>query len=78
MVVGDFNFCYHESNSTLKYLINNNFNQLIQEPTHIDGNILDQAHVRDVKGKFKYFQEVHSKYYSDHKGISIIIQKGMY
>ena len=78
MIIGDFNFCYHENNSTLKYLHNNNFNQLIQEPTHIEGNLLDQAHVRDVKRKFKYLVEVQSKYYSDHKGLSIVIEKGLY
>ena len=77
MIIGDFNFCYHESNLTIKYLHNNNFDQLIQEPTHIEGNLLDQAHVRDVKRKLKYLVEVHSKYYSDHKGLSIVIQKGV-
>ena len=77
MIIGDFNFCYHENNLTLKYLHINNFDQIIQEPTHIEGSLLDQAHVKDVKRKFKYLVEVHSKYYSDHKGLSIVIQKGL-
>ena len=77
LVIGDFNYCYLEnsSNSTKKYLQENAFNQLITEPTHIEGNLLDHAHVRDVQGMYNYSTEVHSKYYSDHKGLAIIVKK---
>ena len=77
LVIGDFNFCYLEnsSNATKKYLEENDFTQLITEPTHIEGNLLDQAHVRDVQQINKYSTEIHSKYYTDHKGLAIMIQK---
>ena len=52
LVIGDFNFCYltHTSNATRNYLLGDSFTQLIQEPTHIDGHLLDQAYLRDIDG----------------------------
>jgi exonuclease III len=78
LILGDFNFCYLEnsSNATKKYLNENNFKQLFTEPTHIEGHLLDQAHLRDNKGILEATSEVHSKYYTDHKGLAIIIEKG--
>ena len=77
LVIGDFNFCYlHGSpNSTKKYMNENRFLQLVSEPTHIEGNLLDQAHLRDVTGNLESKAEVQSKYYTDHKSINIIIKK---
>ena len=79
LILGDFNFCYKEDslNSTLKFLKDNEFSQLIQEATHIEGNLLDQAHVRDLRRTNKYKVELQSKYYSDHKGLAIIVKKGV-
>ena len=80
LIIGDFNFCYQDDslNVTLKYLKDNDFNQLIKEATHIEGNLLDQAHLRDVKRTYKYKVEVQSKYYSDHKGLAIVVQRCVY
>ena len=80
LVVGDFNFCYLDSssNSTSNFLRRNNFEQLIKEPTHIAGNLLDQAHLRNIKGDLRCTVNLHSKYYTDHKGLAIIVKKGMY
>ena len=79
LIIGDFNFCYQEDslNSILKYLKDNDFSQLIQEAPHIEGNLLDQAHVRDVRKTNMYKVEVQSKYYSDHKGLAIEVKKGV-
>ena len=79
LIIGDFNFCFQESslNSTLKYLKDNDFSQLIEEATHIEGNLLDQAHVRDVRRTYKYKVEVQSKCYSDLKGLAIVVMKGV-
>ena len=54
LLVGDFNFCYlhASSNATGKYLRQSNFKQLINEPTHIEGNLIDQAHFRDTTENF--------------------------
>ena len=80
LLVGDFNFCYLDAsaNSTCQYLQKSNFKQLIEEPTHMEGNLLDQAYLRDIKRKLNYTVMIHSKYYTDHKGLAIIIKKGNY
>ena len=77
LVVGDFNFCFMEnsSNPTKKYFMENFFDQLVQEPTHIEGNLLDHAYMRDLKRVNKYKTELHSKYYTDHKGVAILIKR---
>ena len=79
LIIGDFNFCFQEGslNPTLKYLQENEFIQLIQEATHIEGNILDQVHIRDLRSRYKYTVEVQSKYYSDHKGLAVVVKTGM-
>ena len=79
LVVGDFNFCYLDSssNTTSNYLRSNNFEQLIKEPTHIEGNLLDQAHLRNIEGDLRCTVQLHSKYYTDHKGLAIIVKKSM-
>ena len=79
LVVGDLNFCYLDSssNTTSNYLRSNNFEQLIKEPTHIEGNLLDQAHLRNIKGDLRCTVQLHSKYYTDHKGLAIIVKKSM-
>ena len=75
LIIGDFNFCYltSTSNATRKYLLSKHFFKLIQEPTHIEGNLLDQAYLRDIGGILDCTAEVHSKYYTDYKGIAIVI-----
>ena len=53
----------------------NKFKQLINKPTHIEGNILDQAHFRDTRGRIECTAEVQSKYYTDHRSLNIIAKK---
>ena len=76
LVIGDFNFCYLENSSNLtnKYMKERQFKQLIKEPTHIEGNMLDHAHLRDVTGKLEAITDVQGKYYTDHKSLNIIIR----
>ena len=75
LVIGDFNFCYKEESSPIKtFFANEEFHQLVNEPTHSDGHILDQAYVRDGKRAHHYSVQVDSKYYSDHRGISIVVK----
>ena len=77
LIIGDFNYCQSElsTNPTKKFLRQNNFVKLIDEPTHIEGNILDQAHLKDVKRTLTVTASLHSKYYTDHKGIAVIIKQ---
>ena len=79
LVIGDFNFCFKEksSNAVNKYLQQNYFSQLIEDPTHIAGNLIDQAHVRDVIRVHTYSTELHSKYYSDHKALTVLVKKSL-
>ena len=76
LLVGDLNFCHlKDTNVTKLYLQHNNFSQIVAEPTHIEGNLLDHAYVRDIAKTHQYRTELHSKYYSDHKAVAIIIKK---
>ena len=79
LVIGDFNFCFLEnsSNLTKSYLTRNQFTQLIRQPTHIGGHLLDQAYLRDIRGMLRCVVELHSKYYTDHMGLAIMIKTGM-
>ena len=76
LVLGDLNFCYLDkpNNPTRKYLETQRFRQIITNPTHIEGNLLDQAYIRDDNGELECNSELHSKYYTDHKGLAIIIR----
>ena len=74
LVVDDFNFSYLDSSSFLEA---QNFSQLITEPTHIEGNILDQAYFKDIDGLMQCTTEVQSKYYTDHKGLAITVKQGI-
>ena len=77
LVIGDFNSCFINESPIflMKYFNENSFSQLVNEPTHIEGNLLDQAHMRDTKGMFKCSIELHSKYYTDHKGVALLIKR---
>ena len=75
LITGDLNFCYLNdlNNPTKLYLKSKNFSQLIHEPTHIEGHVLDQAY---LKGNLEASADTHCKYYTDHKGLAIILSKG--
>ena len=77
LVLGDFNYCYNRdsTNAVTKYMIENEFKQLIAEPTHIEGSLLDQAYLRDIKKELTATAEVHGKYYTDHKSLNIILKR---
>ena len=51
------------------------FSPLIKEPTHIEGNLLDQAHLRDIDRSLDISIETQSKYYTDHKGLALTVKK---
>ena len=79
IIIGDFNCCQLTSSTNVlsSYLRENKFTPLISEPTHTDGNILDQAYVRDTENIYNFTAELHTKYYTDHKGLGIVIKKGL-
>ena len=77
LIIGDFNYCDLDkaSNITKQYLENEGFFSVIQEPTHIEGNLLDQAYLKDARKILDCSSELYSKYYSDHKMLALIIKK---
>ena len=78
LIIGDLNFCYLNSttNLTRHFLENRQYKQLVNQPTHIEGGLLDQAYMRDIRNMRKTTLETQSKYYTDHKGIALTLEKG--
>ena len=74
LIIGDFNYCQSSSNPNKKYLEENKFESLIDEPTHIEGNVLDQAYLQDRDKKLLVTAGLQCKYYTDHKAIALIIK----
>ena len=79
LIIGDFNVPFLEEGAhlTKQFFNRNKYSQLIREPTHIEGNILDQAYLRDETGLLAITAETHTKYYTDHRGIAVILKPGM-
>ena len=70
IVCGDFNIHPNTKENQYESLINvmaaQGFQQLVDKPTHIKGNILDHLYVRDLENPSWKF---HHPYYSDHDAI---------
>ena len=75
LIVGDMNICYRENfqNRFIQGLIKLGFKQMIEEPTHIYGRIIDHVYILDPKGSTELIIERYSPYYSDHDGLCITI-----
>ena len=77
IITGDFNICFLENriNRMIKGLINeNDFQQLMQEPTHIHGRHIDHVYWRDSQSTWeKPVLERYSPYYSDHDATCITL-----
>ena len=77
LIVGDVNICFRENyrNQFIQGLIKFGFKQMINEPTHIYGRIIDHAYILDPNKNTDLIIERYSPYYSDHDGLCIIIPK---
>ena len=77
IITGDFNICFNEnrSNKIIAYLIAKGFTQLVNEPTHIRGRLIDHVYWLDKTRNYDVEVERYSAYYSDHDGICICISK---
>ena len=77
LITGDFNinFLAPTKISTKLFFERNSFYGLVKKPTHIDGNLLDQAMVKDQNKLNRYTLELRSKYYTDHKGLFILVDR---
>ena len=78
LLVGDFNFCYlgETTNTTRNFFQSANFKQVIEEPTHLEGNLLDHAYFKDTSRILTCTGRLQTKYYTDHKALALFINKG--
>ena len=75
LILGDLNFCFKESSNVLtEYLANQGFQQLVTTATHIEGRLLDQAHLRSVEVEVEV--ETMAEYYSDHDLVTVLLPSG--
>ena len=76
IIVGDLNVCYKDNfnNRLIQGLLHLGFSQVIHEPTHIQGRIIDQVFILDPNKDMQFFIEQYSPYYTDHDAFCITIQ----
>jgi urease gamma subunit len=76
LITGDFNICFMENfnNRLIQGLLQIGFDQLVHEPTHIQGRHIDQAFLWDPSSRLKPIIDRYSPYYSDHDGICITLK----
>ena len=76
LVCGDFNMCYidNRKSRTTTFLLDNGFQQLVQDATHIDGGHIDHAYVRS-QDNVQVSTDIYSPYYTakDHDAVLITI-----
>ena len=78
IISGDFNICYntHKSNKITKFLETNGFAQLVKEPTHIQGRLIDHLYFKSGEkicanpSIYRY-----SPYYSDHDALCVTVSR---
>ena len=75
LILGDFNFnaLCQDQNYILRELENWNFKQLIQNPTHIQGGVIDHCYISRNLPLSSIFFPQESVYYTDHDIIEIKI-----
>ena len=74
IILGDFNFTPADSNCIKDYLCHQGLYQMISQPTHHEGRILDQLYVsKEFKDKIDF--TVQFKYFSDHAAFQIKIKE---
>ena len=72
-ILGDFNFDALEANLILNELHNWDFIQLVKEPTHILGGLIDHCYLSDNINPETVIVSQKSVYYTDHDVTKVII-----
>ena len=77
IIGGDINLCFNkEKNNTFTtFLLSIGFSQLIKNPTHIDGGLIDHLYFHPIGEMLNITVEAFGKYYSDHDAICTAVQK---
>ena len=73
-IVGDFNlnFMRDPQDQIIKKILSNGFKQIVSEPTHIAGSLLDHVYVKRVLHEPKI--ALNFLYYSDHAAVSVFLK----
>ena len=74
-IMGDVNENLLEKSSFEKFMKSKGFSQMITQPTHIGGSIIDHLYVNEAMKYKVFFFEQNCCYYSDHDIISLYIKK---
>ena len=76
LVIGDLNYCAaKDSNDLSAFLTRHKFNQLVTLPTHIEGGLLDHAHLRQSRSHKKNAEvKTSTHYFSDHDSVAVILR----
>ena len=71
LILGDFNLCYlsERNHPIFKALEEKGFNQIVENPTHIKGRLIDLAFSSSGRMKFKVYQK--AQYFTDHDMLEI-------
>ncbi len=78
IVGGDINKCFikDQNNPLTEFLLAFGFSQMVKNPTHLHGSLLD--HIYFCQGpdreKYEVTIESHGKYYTDHDAITIMLR----
>ena len=74
LIVGDFNICFISDNSSpiFKELRNIGFKQIVKNPTHIEGHLIDLVFFRSQDTAIFYEVKQQAQYFTDHDLIEIV------
>ena len=77
IIGGDINICFNKdrNNMLTKNLLSLGFSQLMKNPSHIDGGLIDHLYFRKIGEEWNITFETYGKYYSDHDAICTVIRK---
>ena len=73
-IVGDFNinFLHDPKDSIIQKITSNGFKQIVEDPTHVEGGLLDHVYIRGVPLEFEPHIQIDFRHYTDHGAITII------
>ena len=73
IILGDFNInaLSNESENFLHFMSENSYSQIVSEPTHILGSLLDHVHVSSSFQCHVHKVQVNPVYFSDHDAVTI-------
>ena len=76
MICGDMNICFSSSpdNSVVKSLIQNCFDQIVKEATHINGGLIDHVYFRSSGHQLNAEVSMYSPYYTAHDHDALLVE----